>query len=162
MNYLDSIQTAVEGLHLALYNQFDKIRPENWWKQRSKEVKRLIESDDKIVKESGFRMYDYTWRSLLSWGASYLDDPLIPEHAERYFRAWCVFDPDSPEAFYWMAGAFGARGNDKKALRALETAVDNGFSSARRIEDAGSFRHLHENEEYKDLVARVKALESTD
>jgi hypothetical protein len=105
-------------------------------------------------------MYDYTWRSLWTWGVAYIRDELIPEHSARFFRAWTLFDPENPEPFYFLSATYALQGLDKKALKTLEKSVNKGFSNARRIEDAESFQHLHENTKYMDLLARVKARES--
>jgi hypothetical protein len=156
MAYIDTILSAMEGINMALYNQMDKLRPGSWWKKRRKQVDRVIKSDDALVRESGYRMFDFTVRSCLSWGYTHLEDPLEPEQAARYFRAWCSFDPESAEAFYWLAGAYGASGQDRKALQSLKKALDNGFNRVDRIEKAEAFEALRSDPDYRELIRRIK------
>ena len=131
------------------------MRPLGWWKDKGKQVRRVMDSNDSLTKESGYRMYDFTCRNLWSWGLMHLGDQLEPYQAERYYRAWCSFAPNSPEAFYWLAGAYGAGGKDEEALKSLETAVEKGFSRADRIEKAGAFKALHKYQRYQELIRKI-------
>jgi hypothetical protein len=156
MAYIDTILSALDGINMAIYNQPDKLRPDSWWKMRGKQVNRIVDSDDAILSESGYRMYDYTWRSCWSWGVSHLENPAEAEQAARYFRAWCSFEPTSPQAFYLLSASYAIVGQKQKAIKALATAVENGFSRPDLVERSEAFDSLRSEKKFMDQVEKMK------
>jgi uncharacterized protein HemY len=115
-----------------------------------------MDSDDAILRESGYRMFDFTWRSCWSWGVSHLEDPAEAEQAARYFRAWCSFEPGSPQAFYLLSASYAISGQEQKAMKALNTAVKNGFSRPDLVERSEAFDSLRSEVKFMDLVEKMK------
>jgi tetratricopeptide (TPR) repeat protein len=152
--YQDSVISAFHGIDLALYKQLDHVRPDSWWKSRGKQVRRAMGSEDFLIMESASRMNDFTRNNCMERGYFILDDPQGPEQAARYFRAWCSFDPDSPDAFYWLAIAFARDGLQQEAIDALEKAVSNGLE-AEKIEATRAFENLRSDPRYRSLIIKT-------
>jgi hypothetical protein len=162
MDYIDTIMSGVIGIEFALYNQMHKIKPALWWKQQRKQVNRLMNSKDAIVRESGNRSFDYTWRSLWSYGIPHLQETPDPEHAARYFRAWCSFDPESSYAYYLLAASYSMAGHENKSLKALGSASKNGFSRPDLIEKSEAFNALRSNEKFLKILEQIKSNQPSD
>ena len=82
---------------------------------------------------------------------------------KEYDRAIFMFSVaaeirDDPGLWVQIAAAHARKGKPgrKKALEALRTAADKGFSDAALLERAVSFTELRQDEEFRRIVARVK------
>ena len=154
--YLDSIVSALKGIKLAQFNQMEELRSDEWWKNHGKQVRREMKSEKTLIRESAYRMYDLTWRNCADWGYIYLEEQQEPGQALLYLRAWCSFDQESSTAYLWLAIAYARLGQENKALKALETAIDNGFSDTYELENEASFDNLRSNKEYKAIIEKMK------
>jgi hypothetical protein len=154
--YQDSIMSAFEGIDLAMYKQMEQMKPDAWWKNHGRHIRREMKSEETLTRESAYRKYDFTWRSCMDWGYIHLEDLKEPEQATRYIRAWCNFDPESPTAFYWLAMAYARSALDNQALKALDMAADNGFSDTLMVEKTKSFDNLRSRSEYGAIIRKMK------
>lgn len=65
-------------------------------------------------------------------------------------------DPDSPRIPYRLATAWAGKGNRKKALESLKRAVESGGTRLEEVETDPALASLRGEEEYRELVARLK------
>jgi hypothetical protein len=154
--YQDSIISAFKGIDLAQYKQLGQLKPDDWWKSQGRKVRREMESDETLSRESAFRKYDFTWRNCMDWGYIHLVELNEPAQATRYIRAWCNFDPESPDAYYWLALAYAESALDKQALKALGIAADNGFTNTKWVENSKSFDRIRSGEEFRTIMQKMK------
>jgi predicted Zn-dependent protease len=78
------------------------------------------------------------------------------DEAVRVLNAATEINPDRAGGFYYLAWAYAAKGDRKKALQALKTAVDKGFSDRAGLNDNSAFDSLRENPEFEKITARIK------
>ena len=69
---------------------------------------------------------------------------------------WLLIDPDRAGAFYNLAWAYNARGDKKKALKALQTAVDKGFKDHAAISANSAFDSLRNDPTYIQLIEKMQ------
>ena len=62
-------------------------------------------------------------------------------------------------AFYLLAASHSLAGHEQKALKALGTSVENGFSRLELIENSEAFDPLRNEKKYHELISRIKSPE---
>jgi len=65
-------------------------------------------------------------------------------------------NPDRAGAFFYLAWAYAANKDKKKALQFLNQAIDKGFSDAATITANKAFDFIREDLEYQQIMARLK------
>ena len=78
------------------------------------------------------------------------------DEAVRLYTLATEIDPDRAGAFYSLAWAYNARGDKKKALKALETAVDKGFKDYAGISANHAFDSLRNDPVYLQLIEKMR------
>ncbi len=53
--FQDSIGAALEGIDHALYMRMDQLKPPEWWKNQGKQVRKEMESEELLPRESAIR-----------------------------------------------------------------------------------------------------------
>ena len=64
--------------------------------------------------------------------------------------------PDNANVWYADAAVAAARGDRKRALRSLRSALDHGFTDAARLRDDEAFAKLHGSPEFDRLLAQCE------
>jgi predicted esterase len=78
------------------------------------------------------------------------------DEAVRLYTLATEVDPDRPGAFYYLAWAYGAKGDKKKALRALQTAVEKGFKDYANVSANSAFDSLRSDPVYLQLIEKMR------
>ena len=79
------------------------------------------------------------------------------DEAVRLYTLATEVDPDRAGAFYSLAWAYNAKGDKKKALKALQTAVDKGFKDHAAVSANSAFDSLRNDPAYLQLIERMRA-----
>ena len=79
------------------------------------------------------------------------------DEAVRLYTLATEIDPDRPGAFYNLAWAYNAKGDKKKALKALQTAVEKGFKDHAGISANSAFDSLRNDPTYLQLIEKMRA-----
>jgi predicted esterase len=78
------------------------------------------------------------------------------EEAARLYTLATEIDPDRPGAFYSLSWAYAAKGDKKKALKALQTAVDKGFKDYVAVTANSAFESLRNDPVYLQLIEKMR------
>jgi len=78
------------------------------------------------------------------------------DDAVRFFTLTTEIDPERPGAFYYLAWAYNSKGERKKSLKALQTAVDKGFSDAAGLDSNKAFDSLRDDPQFQKIVSGLK------
>ena len=77
------------------------------------------------------------------------------QRAVTYYFLCTEIQPDNARAFYFLARAHALAGSRNKALGALKTAADKGFTGLQEL--AGKdFEDLQTDKRFKDILELVK------
>jgi tetratricopeptide (TPR) repeat protein len=79
------------------------------------------------------------------------------DEAVRLYTLATEVDPDRPGAFYNLAWAYNAKGDKKKALKALQSAVEKGFKDHAAISANSAFDSLRNDPTYLQLIEKMRA-----
>ena len=79
------------------------------------------------------------------------------DEAVRLYTLATEVDPDRPGAFYYLAWAYSAKGDKKKALKALQTAVEKGFKDHAPASANSVFDSLRNDPAYVQLIEKMRA-----
>jgi predicted esterase/Flp pilus assembly protein TadD len=79
------------------------------------------------------------------------------DEAVRLYTLATEVDPDRPGAFYNLAWAYNAKGDKKRALKALQSAVEKGFKDHAAISANSAFDSLRNDPTYLQLIERMRA-----
>ena len=79
------------------------------------------------------------------------------DEAVRLYTLATEVDPDRAGAFYSLAWAYNAKGDKKKALKALQTAVDKGFKDYAAVSANSVFDSLRNDPAYLQLIEKMRA-----
>jgi len=94
---------------------------------------------------------------LIERGSNSLQSLKRYDEAARLFTLAAEIDPDRAGAFYNLAWAYNAKGDKKKALKALQTAVDKGFKDHAAISANSAFDSLRNDPTYLQLIEKMRA-----
>lgn len=89
-------------------------------------------------------------------GSNSLQNQKRYDEAVRFFTLATEVDPERAGAFYYLAWAYNSRGDKKKSLKALQTAVDKGFSDAAALESNKAFDSLRDDPQYRKIISALK------
>jgi len=78
------------------------------------------------------------------------------DDAVRLYTLATELDPDRPGAYYYLAWAYNAKGDKKKALKALQTAVNKGFKDHAGISSNSAFDSLRNDPTYLQLIEKMR------
>jgi tetratricopeptide (TPR) repeat protein len=78
------------------------------------------------------------------------------DEAVRVFTLATEVAGERAGAFYYLAWAYGAKGDKKKSLKALQTAVDKGFSDAAALESNKGFDSVRDDPQYQKIISALK------
>ena len=82
------------------------------------------------------------------------------EKAVAYYLVCTEIQPDNARAFYFLARTHALAGSRNKALEALKTAADKGFTGVQEL--AGKeFEDLRADKRFKEILELVKNNQSS-
>jgi poly(3-hydroxybutyrate) depolymerase len=78
--------------------------------------------------------------------------------AVHYAETAVLIRPENANAWYSLAVARAASGNAKRAIEALEQAVEHGFRGVDRVEGEALLEKVRRDKRYGELVEKMKAI----
>ncbi len=111
---------------------------------------------DSPTRRVARRVVSGQYLGLFERGSNYLQYQKRYDEAVRFFTLATEIDPERAGAFYYLAWAYSAKGEKKKSLKALQTAVDKGFSDVAGLESNRAFDSLRNDPQYQKIVSALK------
>jgi tetratricopeptide (TPR) repeat protein len=94
---------------------------------------------------------------LMEQGRELLQTQNRPGAAAIQFELATEINSDRPGAFFYLAWANALNGEKKKALQALQQAIEKGFSDVAAITDNKAFDSLRKEPQYQQLIQSLKS-----
>lgn len=113
--------------------------------------------DDSATRRVARRVLSGQYVGLSERGSNALQTLKHYDEAVRLYTLATEVDPDRPGAFYNLAWAYNAKGDKKKALKALQTAVEKGFKDHAAISANSAFDSLRNDPTYLQLIEKMRA-----
>jgi predicted esterase len=111
---------------------------------------------DSAIRRVARRVLDGQYIGLVERGQPILQSGKNYEEAVRIFTLASEVAPERAGAFYYLAWACNGRGDKKKSLRALQTAVDKGFSDAAALANNKAFDSIRDDPQYQRIISTMK------
>jgi len=113
--------------------------------------------EDSATRRVARRVLSGQYVGLSERGANSLQTLKRYDEAVRLYTLATEIDPDRPGAFYNLAWAYNAKGDKKRALKALQTAVEKGFKDHAGISANSAFDSLRNDPTYLQLIEKMRA-----
>jgi predicted esterase len=113
--------------------------------------------EDSATRRVARRVVSGQYAGLFERGSNSLQTQKRYDEAVHYFTLATDLDPERAGAFYYLAWAYNAKGDRKKSLKALQTAVDKGFSDVAGLENNKAFDSLRDDPQYQKIINALKA-----
>jgi predicted esterase len=111
---------------------------------------------DSATRRVARRVLSGQYVGLFERGSNYLQNQKRFDEAVRFFTLATEVDPERAGAFYYLAWAYNSKGDKKKSLKALQTAVDKGFADVAGLESNKAFDSLRNDPQYQKIVSALK------
>lgn len=111
---------------------------------------------DTATRRIARRVLEGQYVALFERGYGLLQNQKRYDEATRVFLLATKVAPDRPNAFYYLASAYGAKGDKKKSLKALQTAVDKGFSDAAALAGNKAFDSMRDDPQFQTIISALK------
>jgi len=122
------------------------------------ELRRQSKSEeDSATRRVARRVLSGQYVGLIERGSNSLQTLKRYDEAIRLFTLASEIDPDRAGVFYNLAWAYNAKGDKKKALKSLQSAVDKGFKDHATISANSAFDSLRNDPTYLQLIERMRA-----
>ncbi len=118
-----------------------------------KQSKNAEDSDDRRIAR---RVLEGVFISLYEQGLDFLQARKQYARAVQTFTLATDVYPDRAGGFFYLAWASAANGNRKKALQALQLAVDKGFSDLAAITNNKAFDSIREDVQYRQIIQAMQ------
>ena len=118
-----------------------------------KQAGRTEDTGDRRVAR---RVLDGTFIGLIEQGTYLLQTQKRYDEAARTFKLATEVHPERARAFFYLAWAYAAKGNKKQALRALQTAMEKGFSDLPAITGNKAFDSVREDAQYRQIIQAMQ------
>jgi predicted esterase len=118
--------------------------------------KQATKTEDSGERRVARRVLNGTYILLFERGNDLLQNQKRFAAAARAFELASEVNPDRAGAFYYVAWAHAADGNKKKALRALRTATEKGFSDLATLTNNHAFDSLRNDAEYQAIIQAMQ------
>jgi predicted esterase len=112
---------------------------------------------DSATRRIARRVLEGQYIGLSERGRDLLQTQKRFDEAARVFTLATEVAAERAAAFYYLAWAYGAKGDRKKSLKALQTAVDKGFSDVAGLENNKAFDSLRDDPQYQTIISALKA-----
>jgi tetratricopeptide (TPR) repeat protein len=113
-------------------------------------------SEDSTQRRVARRVLDGLFVGLFEQGISLLQTEKNNSASIKPLKLATEVNPDRPGTFFYLAWAYAANRERKKALQYLNTAVDKGFSDPALITANKAFDSLRDEPEYQQIMARLR------
>lgn len=111
---------------------------------------------DTATRRIARRVLEGQYVGLFERGMPLLQNQKRHEEAVPVFALATEVAPERAGGFYYLAWAYSAKGDKKKSLKALQTAVDKGFSDVAGLENNKAFDSLRNDPQYQKIVSALK------
>ena len=112
--------------------------------------------EDSATRRVARRAVSGQYSGLFERGSNSLQTQKRYDEAVYYFTLATEIDPERAGAFYYLAWAYNSKGDRKKSLKALQTAVDKGFSDVAGLESNKAFDSLRDDPQYQKIIDALK------
>lgn len=112
--------------------------------------------EDSATRRVARRVLSGQYVGLSERGSNSLQTLKRYDEAVRLFTLATEIDPDRAGAFYNLAWAYNAKGDKKKALKALQAAVEKGFKDHAAISANSAFDSLRNEPIYLQLIEKMQ------
>lgn len=113
-------------------------------------------TEDSPQRRIARRVLDGLFVGLIEQGISLLQTENKYSDAIKPLKLAIEINPDRPGAFFYLAWAYAANRDRKKALQFLNTAVEKGFSDPAMITANKAFDSIRNDPEYQQIMARMR------
>jgi predicted esterase len=113
-------------------------------------------SEDSTQRRVARRVLDGLFISLIEEGIGLLQTEKNYSKSIKRLNLATEVNPDRPGPFFYLAWAYAANREKKKALQSLNTAVEKGFSDTAMITANKAFDSIRNDPEYQEIMARLK------
>ena len=113
-------------------------------------------TQDSGTRRIARRVLEGEFIGLFEQGSSLLQIQKHYGEAARIFGLAGEIHPDRAGAFYYLAWAYAAGGEKKKALEALKTAIEKGFLDRAALNDNKAFDSIRTDQEFQKLIGSIK------
>jgi predicted esterase len=113
-------------------------------------------SEDSTQRRVARRVLDGLFVSLIEQGISLLQTEKNYSESIKPLKLATEVNPDRPGAFFYLAWAYAANHDKKKALQSLNTAVEKGFSDTAMITTNKALDSLRNDPQYQQIMARLR------
>ena len=112
--------------------------------------------EDSTQRRIARRVLDGLFIGMIEQGIGLLQTEKKYSESIKRFEVATEINPDRAGAFFYLAWAYAANKDKKKALQFLNEAIDKGFSDAATITANKAFDFIREDPEYQQTMARLK------
>ena len=113
-------------------------------------------AEDSTQRRVARRVLGGLFISLVEQGTSLLQTEKNNSEAIKRLKLATEINPDRPGPFFYLAWAYAANRDKKRALQSLNTAVEKGFSDAAMIIANKAFDSIRNEPEYQQIMARLR------
>lgn len=132
------------------------IKSMNWWKEQLNAAQDRIEKGatpaDRLM---GHRMVDFIWRSAYMQYEN-VQGTEYQSLSEYYLGIWALAQPGAISPYYFLSRFYAQQGKSKKALGALQSAVDRGLHDIGLIESDPYLATLTALPEFERIIRRLE------
>jgi predicted esterase len=147
----DTVRDPVSGANDTAFDADTRLHA--LFRELSRQTKAELDSATRRIAR---RVLEGQYIGLLERGRDLLQTQKRFDAAARVFTLATEVDPERPGAFYYLAWANILKGGRKKSLKALQTAVDKGFSDVAGLENNKAFDSLRDDPQYQKIVSGLK------
>jgi poly(3-hydroxybutyrate) depolymerase len=119
--------------------------------------KHATQTEDTGERRVARRVLEGTFIGLFEQGTNQLQTLKRYASAIQTFTWATELNPDRAGPFFYLAWAYAAKGDRKQALRALQTAVDKGFSDLSAITSNQAFDLVRDDAQYHQIIRTVES-----
>jgi predicted esterase len=112
-------------------------------------------AEDSTERRVARRVLDGLFVGLIEEGINLLQTKQNYSESIKRFVLATEVNPDRPGAYFYLASAYAANRDKKRALQFLNTAVEKGFSDAAMITTNKAFDSIRNEPEYQQIMARL-------
>jgi predicted esterase len=113
-------------------------------------------ADDNGKRRVARRVLSGLTVALFERGSDLLEARKLYADAVRTFRLVTEVSPDRAGGFYYLAWAYAANGDKKRALENLRTAASKGFSDVAAISDNKAFNGLAADPQFQTILQTIR------
>lgn len=120
-----------------------------------------LRRQSRVAEDSGNRrvarrVLDGQYIGLIERGTALLQDAKEFDEAVRIFTLANEVNPDRAGPFYYLAWAYAGKGDKKKALQSLKTAIEKGFADLAAVNDNKIFDSIRTDKQFAEIIGRIK------